>query len=309
MKSAFLIPPRSAAFSALVCALFLAAVSDVRPAAAQCGPDEPPVQRYTGGISSVCPCFVPGEEAGTTFLVPAAHFPIEVLRVGIGWASQFGGGGQQLEQAIHIYGAGLPNPGPRLHTLGGPVLTDGAINVFDLQAQLGSVLVNNGPVTVTLEFLNSSSPPFGPGLGFDSGCTPGANVVKANPGGWSDACNLGVTGDWVFFMVYRKACQSGSGEITVSNAPAILANPRPNPFIDRTEIEFVLAAGGQAEVAVFDIQGRRVAALAAGEFQAGRHSLSWNGRGDGGSWLNPGLYFVRLVTNGRESVRKIVLSE
>ena len=60
---------------------------------------------------------------------------------------------------------------------------------------------------------------------------------------------------------------------------------------------------------MFDIQGRHVATLAEGTFDAGRHMVTWNGRGGRGEYLTPGLYFVRLEAQGRESVQKIVLSD
>src|SRR5262245_63721763 len=54
--------------------------------------------------SSDLPCFAPGEQAGVVFTAPAAHYPLEILRVGIAWGSQSGGAPSSLEQAIHIYG-------------------------------------------------------------------------------------------------------------------------------------------------------------------------------------------------------------
>ena len=139
----------------------------------------------------------PGEQAGAVFDLPAAEFPIEILRVGIGWGSQFGGTPQSLEQAIHIYAAGLPDPGAPIFTLPGPQLTDGVINQFDLAPIPGEIIINSGPFSVTLEFLNSNSGDiFAPSVVHDgNGCQAGKNVVFAIPGGWSDACLLGVTGD------------------------------------------------------------------------------------------------------------------
>ena len=79
-------------------------------AEAQC-PEEPPLPNFSGPGAVVCPCFAVNEEAGATFDVPAEMLPIEILRVGIGWGSQFGGNPPQLEDAIKIYEGGLPDPG------------------------------------------------------------------------------------------------------------------------------------------------------------------------------------------------------
>ena len=81
----------------------------------------------------------------------------EILKVGIGWGSQFGGAPQSLEQAIHIYQGGLPNPGAPIFTLPGPLLNDGFINEFDLELIPGNKVIPSGPFTVTLEFLNQNA--------------------------------------------------------------------------------------------------------------------------------------------------------
>lgn len=172
---------------------------------AQC-PSEPPLQNYTGAGTVACPCFVPGEVAAVVLDAPAAHYPIEILKIGIGWGSQFGGTPQSLEQAVHIYANGLPNPGAPQFSLLGPVLTDGAINVFDVSLVPGNKIINAGPFAVGLEFLNQNAGnPFAASVVHDgNGCQPGANAVLAIPGGWSDACVLGVTGDWVMYVEYRQ---------------------------------------------------------------------------------------------------------
>ncbi len=192
--------------------LLLSSALSASTALAQC-PDEPTLEHWTGSGAIVCPCFVAGEEAGAIFTAPAAHYPIEILRVGFGWGSQFGGGPTVLEQAIHIYPGTLPNPGAPQYSLNGPTLSDGFINEFDLEAYPGNRIVASGPFTVTLEFANSNAGQiFDPSFVNDgNGCQPGKNVVKAIPGGWIDACALGVTGDWQVHVIYRRVnCGSGS---------------------------------------------------------------------------------------------------
>ncbi|HIA27890.1 MAG TPA: hypothetical protein EYN79_07200 [Planctomycetes bacterium] len=179
----------------------------VTPVGAQTScPEEPPVENSQGSGTTTCPCFVAGEEVGAVFEMPAAHYPIEVLRVGIGWGSQFGGAPQVFEQSIRIREGGLPTPGAIILELPGPVLTDGFINEFDLEPLPGEVIVDSGPFTVTLAFANSNAGMvFDPSIVHDgNGCIPGQNVVFAIPGGWFDACALGVSGDWLVQVVYRQ---------------------------------------------------------------------------------------------------------
>jgi hypothetical protein len=60
------------------------------------------------------------------------------------------------------------------------------------------------------------------------------------------------------------------------------------------------------EVTVHDVQGRRVALLAAGRYQPGSYQLIWSGT-IGQKRAPAGLYFVRYTTPERTHVRRVVL--
>ncbi len=275
-------------------------------------PEEPPLQNYTGGGTVVCPCFVAGEEGGAVLIAPTEHYPIEILRVGIGWGSYYGGTPQSLEAAIHIYDAGLPNPGTPIFTLEGPVLTDGFINVFDLEPLPGEIVIDSGPFTVTLEFLNENAGDLdAPSMVHDgNGCQPGKNVVFAIPGGWYDACALGVTGDWVVFAVYRQVdCESGVREDLVTAGEAsLLMSPQPNPFSHETRIGFVLTSMDHVSLSVYDVRGEKVATIVSGTLGPGHYVKAWQAKADNGSPLAPGVYFVRLAAGSSVLTRRLVLT-
>ncbi|NIO29581.1 MAG: T9SS type A sorting domain-containing protein [Candidatus Latescibacteria bacterium] len=281
-------------------------------ALAQC-PEEPPLQNYTGGGTISCPCFVEGEEAGAVLNAPPEHYPLEILRIGIGWGSQFGGSPAQIEYGIHVYDAGLPDPGTPVFSLLGPQLVDGVINEFDIEPLPGEVTMDSGPFTVTLEFLNTNAgDPFAPTVVHDgNGCQAGKNVVFAIPGGWYDACDLGVTGDWVFYVIYKPCVPSGIGDgpFVASTVPAFLQLPRPNPFESSTEFEFVLAQPGRADIAVYDVSGRRVARIVNESYPAGAHRVTWEGRDNAGKRLPSGVYFVKLQVGDYKSVRKVLIAK
>ena len=177
-------------------------------------PEQGPISPATGAQNLTCPCFAIGEQAGVVFELPADEYPVEILRVGIVWGSQLGGSPQSLESAINIYAGGLPDPGDPIFSLPGPVLTDGFVNEFDISPIPGDKVIDSGPFTVTLRFANANAGQiFNPSVVNDAnGCTPGRNIVFAIPGGWNDACALGVTGDWRFQIVYRSVeCETQSG--------------------------------------------------------------------------------------------------
>jgi hypothetical protein len=277
---------------------------------AQC-PEEPPLFNYDGAGQVVCPCFVPGEQAGVVLDAPAAHYPLEILRIGIGWGSVFGGNPAQIEEAIHVYPGALPTPGTPLFTLPGPQFNDGFINEFNVEPLPGEVNVNSGPFTVSVEFLNQSAGnQFASSVVHDgNGCQAGKNAVLAIPGGWFDACVLGVTGDWVMYVVYRPCVTTGIDDtFMATSAPAFITRSHPNPFTATTRVEFVLQSPGVARLGVYDVRGRLVATLADGERSAGAHVVSWDGTDTSGSALPSGMYFVRLNAAGASAVRKVVLA-
>ena len=293
----------------------VAATAVVAPGAGVCAaatcPERPALQSFVGAGRVTCPCFATREQAGVVFSAPAADYPLEVLRVGIGWGSQSGGNPTSLEKAIHVYAGGLPDPGSPVFTLDGPVLNDGAINQFNLEPLPGAIVIPSGPFTVALEFQTANAGnPFVPSVVHDgNGCQNGINAVYAIPGGWSDACALGVSGDWVFFVVYRPCAPTTGVEPearVLASAPYIMP-PRPNPSRAATDFEFVLASAQHATLSIYDLGGRRLTKLADATFASGSHRITWNGRAADGSRAQPGVYFVELMTADQHARRRVVI--
>ncbi len=81
----------------------------------------------------------------------------------------------------------------------------------------------------------------------------------------------------------------------------------PNPFRDRTIISFNSKKGGMASVEIFDAKGELVDVLASGFFNAGNHSIEWNGCDKKGKRVAPGIYFCRIHLNQTAIARKLVL--
>jgi hypothetical protein len=93
--------------------------------------------------------------------------------------------------------------------------------------------------------------------------------------------------------------QPGEGRSSVF----ALLPPRPNPFTGMTEISFLLPRAGEAHVDVYNLIGTRVKSLASGAFPAGRNSLTWDGRNEGGHPASSGIYIVRL-SYGQASIER-----
>jgi hypothetical protein len=85
------------------------------------------------------------------------------------------------------------------------------------------------------------------------------------------------------------------------------APARPNPFTGRTTLSFALARGGAVELAVFGVDGRKVATLVREAREAGQYQVSWDGRDGSGQTAPPGMYYARLVTPQGRFTRTLVL--
>lgn len=104
----------------------------------------------------------------------------------------------------------------------------------------------------------------------------------------------------MYYMTYDalgvKQQNSGSAnEFTLKEA-------YPNPFNAESLIKFSLNKGMDVTMKIYDVDGREVAALADGHFNAGNHSLKWNA-GNAAS----GVYFCVLSGEGMSRTQKLVL--
>ena len=81
----------------------------------------------------------------------------------------------------------------------------------------------------------------------------------------------------------------------------------PNPFNPETRIAYELPENGYVRLSVYDVLGREVVALVAGDQSAGRHSAIWNGRDANAQRVSSGIYFYQLQANGFRTVRRMLL--
>jgi flagellar hook capping protein FlgD len=85
----------------------------------------------------------------------------------------------------------------------------------------------------------------------------------------------------------------------------------PLPFRGgNMQISFASDGGSfETEVALFDLQGRKVRSLAGGRYPVGVQTVTWDGRTDGGQQVASGAYFLRLSDGGRTvALHKIIVA-
>jgi hypothetical protein len=113
--------------------------------------------------------------------------------------------------------------------------------------------------------------------------------------------------DGVFFPI---------GLVPVDDTPDLVPSafqvgkPYPNPFNPSTSVRLYVPGeqgAGQLELAVYDLQGRKVRLLHQGAIAPGWHTLVWDGRNDRGEGQSSGLYFLRARSAQSTAIHKMTL--
>ncbi|MBM3317204.1 MAG: right-handed parallel beta-helix repeat-containing protein, partial [Candidatus Eisenbacteria bacterium] len=100
---------------------------------------------------------------------------------------------------------------------------------------------------------------------------------------------------------------SAVGEETSAGPLAPALRVARNPGAGRVSLWLDLPGSGPATLTVLDVGGRIVRRLAGGDWLAGRHALTWDGRDDAGRPVGPGLYFLRLDGPGPSAGARALL--
>jgi hypothetical protein len=81
----------------------------------------------------------------------------------------------------------------------------------------------------------------------------------------------------------------------------------PNPFNPKTTVRFDQPKAAHAQIGVYDVSGRLVRVLLDEQMPAGRHTIDWDGRGERGSRMPSGIYFIRMHAGSFTAHRKAVM--
>lgn len=115
-----------------------------------------------------------------------------------------------------------------------------------------------------------------------------------------------VSGTTTIYEINPVSKPSG-GNTKVAESQLLLGTNYPNPFSDKTIIEFELPEAGEVILTIFDTQGREVNTLLEKGFEAGKHQVKWSGMDQKGNLLPSGTYFYRLQSQEFIQVRKMVI--
>ena len=83
----------------------------------------------------------------------------------------------------------------------------------------------------------------------------------------------------------------------------------PNPFSTSTQILYKVSQDARVYLAIYNLFGQKVKELVNEEKPLGTHSIVWNGRNENGSLSTNGIYFCRIVKDGKEpQVKRVILN-
>jgi hypothetical protein len=88
-----------------------------------------------------------------------------------------------------------------------------------------------------------------------------------------------------------------------------IAGVTPNPFRGSTRIRLDLPRRASVDLAIYGVDGRRVATLLRGALDGGAHEVPWLGRDARGRAVPSGVYWARLTLDGERRTRMVVLQK
>lgn len=135
-----------------------------------------------------------------------------------------------------------------------------------------------------------------------------ADFLAAAPGQWLlDPYVQGLS------IIIEGPLQSGSAPMATpspdEDRPAGIANHlavSPNPVMGSSVVSFSLSHAGRVQLAVFDLQGRRVADLLDEHMERGDYQVRFDSKSAGRD-LPSGIYFVKLASPQEVRVAKLLL--
>ena len=101
---------------------------------------------------------------------------------------------------------------------------------------------------------------------------------------------------------------SGVASVPADPARRVALEPAfPNPTSAASTIAFTLAREEDVDLAIYDLNGRRVTRLKGGRLPEGRHSFRWNGADALGAPVPAGIYVSRLRTPTLDERTRVVV--
>ena len=92
-------------------------------------------------------------------------------------------------------------------------------------------------------------------------------------------------------------------EDAASNNSLQVKGNYPNPFEEKTNIEFEIETAGEVQITIYDSKGNQIQTLECNDCQAGKNTLQWKGIDKAGNKALSGVYYYE-VRYGKEVLSK-----
>ncbi len=154
---------------------------------------------------------------------------------------------------------------------------------------------------------------YGPMMGYP-GQTPVSMYAQYNFWGEDPPASQSFGGPWADYIIYdpwlHPSPEPTPPLVDDPGIPAdlVLEAVRPNPVRGNAVVAYGLPSEAEAELCIWDIQGRLVRTLVAGKQPAGRRTVEWNTLDNSGNSTPSGVYFCRLSSSEGAITRRLVLT-
>ncbi len=110
-----------------------------------------------------------------------------------------------------------------------------------------------------------------------------------------------ISGGRIDMGAYEFDNTSGINDLNPQNTDDNKIIVYPNPFYYHTFIAFKLLHGGNVQVIIYDINGKKVKSLMNAKVSKGEFSLTWEGNNDQNQIVKQGTYIAVIMINGKKA--------
>ena len=99
---------------------------------------------------------------------------------------------------------------------------------------------------------------------------------------------------------------AGVEDAALNNSLHVKGN-YPNPFEEKTNIEFEIESAGEVLITIYDSKGNQIQTLECNDCQAGKNTLQWNGIDQAGNKASSGVYYYEVRFGNATQARKMII--
>ncbi|MDP4173736.1 MAG: multicopper oxidase domain-containing protein [Bacteroidota bacterium] len=186
---------------------------------------------------------------------------------------------------------------------------------FDPEAYKNAYGNNQAPEGANLFTTGSPIPPYANEKGWKETLRCPANMITrviANFDGFTGKyvyhCHIldHEENDMMQYMVVKPALSKDAASSAVVESFELHQN-YPNPFNPSTTIQFQIPMAGLVEIKIFNSLGKEVTTLIKQDYEAGLHSVQWNGLDSFGFRVPSGVYLYVMKSGEFSETKKMVL--